>query len=94
VKSLRSIEGVTCYDPRGAFYVFPNFNVVMGRKYKDRVVDSSTTLTEILLDDFHTAVVPGVEFGNEGYLRLSFATSMDVIEKGVDRITKAVASLS
>lgn len=93
VSSLREIEGVTCYDPRGAFYVFPNFNVVLGRKYKGRVVDSSTTLTEILLDEFHTAVVPGVEFGKEGYLRLSFATSMDVIEKGVERIKKAVASL-
>ncbi len=93
VKNLRSIEGVTCYDPKGAFYVFPNFNVVLGRKYKDRVVDSSTTLTEILLDEFHTAVVPGVEFGKEGYLRLSFATSMEVIEKGVERIKKAVASL-
>jgi aspartate aminotransferase len=93
VSSLREIEGVTCYDPRGAFYVFPNFNVVLGRKYKGRVVDSSTTLTEILLDEFHTAVVPGVEFGKEGYLRLSFATSMDVIKKGVERIKKAVASL-
>lgn len=93
VRSLRSIEGVTCYDPRGAFYVFPNFNAVLGRKYKDRVVDSSTTLTEVLLDEFHTAVVPGVEFGKEGYLRLSFATSMEVIEKGVERIKKAVASL-
>ncbi|MDD3845425.1 MAG: pyridoxal phosphate-dependent aminotransferase [Syntrophorhabdaceae bacterium] len=94
VKSLRGIEGVTCYDPRGAFYVFPNFNVVLGRRYKDRVVDSSTTLTEILLDEFHTAVVPGVEFGKEGYLRLSFATSMNVIEKGVNRIAKAVASMT
>ena len=93
VKNLRSIEGVTCYDPKGAFYVFPNFNVVLGRKYKDRSVDSSTALTEILLDEFHTAVVPGVEFGKEGYLRLSFATSMEVIEKGVERIKKAVASL-
>ncbi len=93
VSSLREIEGVTCYDPRGAFYVFPNFNVVLGRKYKGRVVDSSTTLTEILLDEFHTAVVPGIEFGKEGYLRLSFATSMDVIKKGVERIKKAVASL-
>lgn len=93
VNSLREIEGVTCYDPRGAFYVFPNFKVVLGRKYKGRVVDSSTTLTEILLDEFHTAVVPGVEFGKEGYLRLSFATSMDVIKKGVERIKKAVASL-
>ena len=93
VKSLRVIDGVTCYDPKGAFYVFPNFNAVMGKKYKDRVVSTSTTLTEILLDEFHTAVVPGVEFGKEGYLRLSFATSMDVIQKGVDRIKKAVAEL-
>ncbi len=93
VSSLREIEGVTCYDPKGAFYVFPNFNVVLGRKYKGRVVDSSTTLTEILLDEFHTAVVPGVEFGKEGYLRLSFATSMEVIKKGVERIKEAVASL-
>ncbi|MHB8109669.1 MAG: pyridoxal phosphate-dependent aminotransferase [Syntrophorhabdaceae bacterium] len=93
VKSFTEIPGVTCYDPKGAFYVFPNFNVVLGKKYKDRIVDTSTTFTEILLDEFHTAVVPGVEFGKEGYLRLSFATSMDVIEKGVDRIKKAVESI-
>ncbi len=93
VKGLRDIPGVTCYDPRGAFYVFPNFNCVIGKKYKDRVVDNSTTWTEILLDEFHTAVVPGVEFGKEGYLRLSFATSMDVIQKGLERITRATASL-
>ncbi len=94
VKNLRDIEGVTCYDPKGAFYVFPNFNSIMGRKYKDRVIDSSTAFTELLLNEFHTAVVPGVEFGNEGYLRLSFATSMDIIEKGVDRIKKAVAEMT
>ncbi len=93
VKSLRDINGVTCYDPRGAFYVFPNFNCVVGKKYKDRTVDNSTVWTEILLDEFHTAVVPGVEFGKEGYLRLSFATSMDVIRKGVERIARAVAAL-
>ena len=94
VKSLREIEGVTCYDPKGAFYVFPNFNSIMGRKFKDRIIDSSTAFTELLLDEFHTAVVPGVEFGNEGYLRLSFATSMDIIKKGVDRIKKAVSELT
>ncbi|MCX5817393.1 MAG: pyridoxal phosphate-dependent aminotransferase [Proteobacteria bacterium] len=92
VKELKSIPGVTCYNPKGAFYVFPNFNNVLGKKYKGRVVDTSTALTEILLEDFHTAVVPGVEFGKEGYLRLSFAASMEVIEKGVERIKKAVAS--
>lgn len=93
VNGLRDIPEVTCYDPRGAFYVFPNFNCVIGKKYKDRIIDNSTVWTEILLDDFHTAVVPGVEFGKEGYLRLSFATSMDVIEKGLERITRATASL-
>ncbi len=93
VKGLRDIPGVTCYDPRGAFYVFPNFNCIIGKKYKDRTVDNSTTWTEILLDDFHTAVVPGVEFGKEGYLRLSFATSMDVLQKGLERITRAAAAL-
>ncbi|MCX5810695.1 MAG: pyridoxal phosphate-dependent aminotransferase [Proteobacteria bacterium] len=92
VRELKSIPGVTCYNPKGAFYVFPNFNNVLGKTYKGRVVDTSTALTEILLEDFHTAVVPGVEFGKEGYLRLSFATSMEVIEKGVERIKKAVAS--
>ncbi|MCX8111155.1 MAG: aminotransferase class I/II-fold pyridoxal phosphate-dependent enzyme, partial [Syntrophorhabdaceae bacterium] len=90
VGELRSIEGVTCYNPKGAFYVFPNFNALLGKRYKDKVIDSSATLTEILLEDFHTAVVPGAEFGKEGYLRLSFATSMDVIKKGIERIKKAV----
>ncbi|HOC45458.1 MAG: pyridoxal phosphate-dependent aminotransferase [Syntrophorhabdaceae bacterium] len=93
VKALRDVPGVTCYDPRGAFYVFPNFNCVIGKKYKDRLIENSTVWTEILLDEFHTAVVPGVEFGKEGYLRLSFATSMDVIQKGLERISRAVASL-
>jgi aspartate aminotransferase len=93
VSEMCSIEGVTCYSPRGAFYVFPNFNAVLGRKYKHRTIDNSTVWAEILLEGFHTAVVPGVEFGKEGYLRLSFATSMEVIQKGVERIKRAVASL-
>jgi len=94
VRELSNIPGVTCYNPRGAFYVFPNFNALLGKKYKDKAIDSSASLTELLLDEFHTAVVPGAEFGKEGYLRLSFATSMEVIKKGVERIQKAAASLA
>ena len=93
VEGLRSIDGVTCYDPRGAFYVFPNFNALMKKRYKGKPVKMSAGLTEILLEDFHTAVVPGVEFGKEGYVRLSFATSMEVIQKGLDRIKKAAAEM-
>jgi len=93
VEELQSIPGVTCYNPKGAFYVFPNFNSVLGKKYKGTIIDSSSTLTTMLLEGFHTAVVPGIEFGKEGYLRLSFATSMEVIQKGIERIKHAVASL-
>ncbi|HQB33854.1 MAG TPA: pyridoxal phosphate-dependent aminotransferase [Syntrophorhabdus sp.] len=94
VRELTSIPGVTCYSPRGAFYVFPNFNALLGKRFNERTIDSSAALTELLLEEFHTAVVPGAEFGKEGYLRLSFATSMDVIKKGAERIQKAVASLA
>ncbi len=93
VAGFRSVDGVTCYDPRGAFYVFPNFSAFMKKRYKGKPVKTSAGLTEILLEDFHTAVVPGIEFGKEGYLRLSFATSMEVIQKGLDRIKKAAAEM-
>jgi len=93
VEGFRSIDGVTCYDPRGAFYVFPNFSAYMKKRYKGRPVKTSAGLTEILLEEFHTAVVPGIEFGKEGYLRLSFATSMEIIQKGLDRIKKASAEM-
>lgn len=90
---LTQIEGVTCFNPKGAFYVFPCFKNVIGRSYKGRKVNNITEFTGILLEDFHVAVVPGIEFGKEGYLRLSFATSMENIEKGLSRIQKAVAAL-
>jgi len=93
VEGFRGIDGVTCYDPRGAFYVFPNFSAYMKKRYKGRPVKTSAGLTEILLEEFHTAVVPGIEFGKEGYLRLSFATSMEIIQKGLDRIKKAAAEM-
>lgn len=93
VSGLNSIEGVNCFNPKGAFYVFPSFKGLAGRTYKGRKVTSIAQWTEILLEDFHVAVVPGSEFGKEGYLRLSFATSMEVIEKGLERIKRAVESL-
>lgn len=92
VEGLTGIGGVTCFNPKGAFYVFPSFKGLAGRMYKGRRVTSIAQFTNILLEDFHVAVVPGVEFGAEGHLRLSFATSLEVIEKGLDRIRRAVES--
>ena len=93
VAGLNAMEGVTCFNPKGAFYVFPSFKGLFGKAYKGRKVANIAQWTEILLEDFHVAVVPGDEFGKEGHVRLSFATSMDVIEKGLERIRKAVKSL-
>jgi aspartate aminotransferase len=93
VARLTGMEGVSCFKPKGAFYVFPSFKGLVGRTYKGKKVTSMAQWTDILLEDFHVAVVPGGEFGKEGHLRLSFATSMDVIEKGIERIRKAVNAL-
>ena len=93
VQGLNSIDGVSCFNPKGAFYVFPCFRGLSDRTYKGRKVRSVAKWTEILLEDFHVAAVPGGEFGKEGYLRLSFATSMEIIEKGLGRIRRAVQAL-
>jgi len=93
VARLTGMEGVSCFNPKGAFYVFPSFKGLVGRTYKGKKMTSMAQWTDILLEDFHVAAVPGGEFGTEGHLRLSFATSMDIIEKGMERIRKAVNAL-
>jgi len=85
---VTSIEGVTCYKPMGAFYLFPNFKSYLGGKVKD-----SAALGAYLLDEARVAVVPGVEFGKEGYLRLSFPIAQEVIKEGVERIREALQRL-
>jgi aspartate/methionine/tyrosine aminotransferase len=83
VSGLNSIKGITCKKPRGAFYVFPN---VTGTDMDSR------TLGNYLLNTAGVAVLPGTSFGSygEGYLRLSFANSVENIKKALDRISKAL----
>ena len=93
VKELNGIDGVTCFDPQGAFYVFPNISSYFGKRQGGEEIKSSADMTRYLLEEAKVAVVPGGEFGAEGYLRLSYATSMANIEKGLKRIKEALASL-
>lgn len=85
VERLRAIPGIECPMPDGAFYAFPRIDVAFGRKYGDRVIRNSADFAEMLLREAHVALVPGSAFGKEGYLRLSYATSMENLEKGMDR---------
>ena len=80
------MRGVRCPTPLGAFYAFPNIQA-FGR--------SSAELAEYLLEEAGVAVLPGTSFGRngEGYLRLSYANSLDNIQKAIDRMSAALASL-
>jgi aspartate aminotransferase len=86
VKRLNAIDGIDCLTPEGAFYAFPNVSKLFGRKYGKHVIKDSFSLAELLLTEARVAVIPGAVFGDDHYLRLSYATSMKDIEKGMDRI--------
>ncbi len=94
VAALNAIPGVSCFNPQGAFYVFPDFSGVFGRSYKGKPVSTSTDLAAYLLDGANVAVVPGIEFGHDAFIRLSYASSMKLIQTGVERIREAVKNLS
>jgi aspartate aminotransferase len=94
VDRLNKIEGVSCYKPVGAFYVFPNFSSYYGKSYQGKKISNSTDLADFFLDVARVAVVPGVEFGADPFERLSFATSMENIKEGLDRIEKALNELA
>jgi len=90
VQRLLSIPGVTCAEPRGAFYAYPNLSVVIGKNG----IGNSLQLSERLLADAHVAVVPGEAFGTEHHVRISYATSMAELARGLDRIHEFVVKNS
>ena len=94
VKRLRALPGVECPMPEGAFYVFPRISSAFGKRYEGRLIDSSADLCQLLLEKAHVSVVPGSAFGAEGYMRISYATSMANLEKGMDRIERVWKALA
>jgi aspartate aminotransferase len=92
-KALTAIKRVTCYKPQGAFYCFPHVNAYLGKDHKGKRIKNTADLTDYLLDEARVAVVPGIEFGMEGYLRLSYPIAPEVIQEGIKRIKQALANL-
>lgn len=90
VKQLNDIPGITCSMPSGAFYAFPNISGILGRRGPDGPIQSPQAFADHLLKQAHVAVVPGEPFGSLEHIRLSYATSMEMIERGIDRIAAAV----
>ncbi len=90
---LQSIPGVSCNKPDGAFYLFPNFSVTYEKEFNNMVIRNSYGLAYYLLKEAKVAIVPGDAFGADRCIRLSYATSMGNLEKGMDRIIHAVSQL-
>ncbi len=91
---LARIPGVSCGKPDGAFYAFPDVSACLGRAYKGEAIAGTVRLCEVLLEEFGVAAVPGAAFGAEGFLRLSFATSNEEIQRGVERLGAGLAALA
>jgi len=95
VKLLRAIPGVVCREPKGAFYAFPDVSAYVGKKSPDgKLLADDVQLCDWLVEVGKVAVVPGSGFGAPGFVRLSYACSMQNIEAGVDRLARSLASLS
>ncbi|MFQ5794023.1 MAG: pyridoxal phosphate-dependent aminotransferase [Candidatus Bipolaricaulia bacterium] len=88
VQALNRIPGVSCLKPNGAFYAFPNVSSFLGSE-----IQSTVQLADYLLDKAQVAVVPGEAFGQSGYIRLSYATSLERIEEALRRMEQALCSL-
>jgi aspartate aminotransferase len=94
VERLNAIPGVTCLMPVGAFYAFPRVSALYGMgTVAGKAVRNSSDLATYLLEDARVALVSGDAFGADAYIRLSYATSMESIKKGLDRIEEAVKNL-
>jgi aspartate aminotransferase len=93
VGELNTIDGISCTMPMGAFYAFPNTSRIYGGIIKGKTISSSSDLALYLLEEAKVAVVPGSAFGDDNYIRLSYATSFDDIKRGVERIKEALNRL-
>ena len=85
-KELNNINGISCLVPDGAFYVFPDISYYFGKEYKNGKIENSVDFADFLLNEAKVAVVPGIEFGSDKNIRISYATSMHDIKEGIKRI--------
>lgn len=88
---IQNMNYLSCKKPKGAFYVMANISQAKGKTIKGREIKDSLDFTSLLLEEAKVAVVPGIAFGDDDYVRLSYATSMENIKNGLDRIEEVLA---
>ncbi|AWK50906.1 aspartate aminotransferase [Clostridium beijerinckii] len=84
---LEKLSEISIIKPSGAFYIMVNISAYLNTTFKEQVINNSVDFAKVLLEEEKVAVIPGTGFGLDNYIRLSYATSMDIIENGIDRIS-------
>lgn len=92
-KELTSIKGITCYKPEGAFFLFPNISHYFERHTEVLKIEHSFDFAMYILYEAHIAAVPGSAFGAEGFIRFSYATSMENLREAIMKLKKALSKL-
>ena len=93
-EGLRKIKGFKVNEPKGAFYFFPDVSAIYGSKNGNETISDSNDLCLYLLSEAQVALVPGDAFGSPNCIRLSYASSMEDLEKAISRITAAINKLT
>lgn len=93
LNGLSQMKGFKLNKPEGAFYVFPDISALFGKEYQGETIKTATDLSMFLLNEAQVAVVTGEAFGSPNCIRLSYATSKDVLEEAINRISTAVSKL-
>lgn len=93
VKRIDNMENVTCIKPDGAFYVMLNIKNLIGKSFNGNKIEGSSDFSSLLLEEEKVALIPGVAFGLDNYVRLSYATSLSNVEEGLNRIEKFIKKL-
>ena len=91
---LQTMAGISCQKSNGAFYLFPNISALFGKKYNGKTLNSSIDIAEYLLNEAKVVVVPGSGFGADNFIRISYTNSVDNLEKGIERMKKALEKLN
>ncbi|MBL7903240.1 MAG: pyridoxal phosphate-dependent aminotransferase [Bacteroidia bacterium] len=91
---MKDIPGLKCNVPQGAFYVYPEVSAFIGKSYQGTKINNATDLSLFLLEHSHLALVPGAAFGEDRYLRISYAASEEVLRKAMTRLKEGLAKLS
>ena len=94
VERLNNMPGATCVEPKGAFYAFPNISSTFGKSCASGEITNAVDFCKHLLQEKLVACVPGSGFGAEGFIRLSYAASMDAIKEALDRIEEWLSGLN